>query len=63
MPGHDRDACVALRVNDTDLYYNEWNPKVKVLRAPKDEDWGARTFDLPDASGNTVFVMGPVTGK
>ncbi len=63
MPGHGRDACVALRVDDADLYYNEWSPKVKVLRTPKDEPWGARTFDLLDPSGNTLFVMGPVTGK
>ena len=61
--GHGRDACVALQVEDTDLYYNEWSPKVRVLRAPKDEPWGARTFDLPDLFGNTIFVMGPVTGK
>ena len=63
MPGHGSDACVALRVEDTDFYYNEWSPKVKVLRAPKNEDWGARTFDLIDPFGNTIFVMGPVTGK
>ena len=63
ISGHGRDACVALQVDDTDFYYNEWNPKVKVLRAPKDEPWGARTFDLIDPFGNTIFVMGPVTGK
>ena len=63
MPGHGRDACVALQVDDTDFYYNEWSPKVRVLRAPKDDPWGARTFDLPDPFGNTIFVMGPVTGK
>ncbi len=61
--GHGRDACVALQVEDTDAYYNEWSPKVKVLRAPKDEPWGSRTFDLLDPSGNTLFVMGPLTGK
>lgn len=61
--GHGRDACVALQVEDTDSYYNEWSAKVRVLRAPKDEDWGARTFDLPDPFGNTIFVMGPVTAK
>lgn len=28
-----------------------------------DEEWGARTFDLLDPSGNTLFVMGPVRGE
>ena len=35
-------------------------PKVSVLRSPRDEEWGARTFDLLDPSGNTIFVIGPV---
>ena len=26
-----------------------------------DDDWGARTFDLLDPFGNTIFVMGPVS--
>ena len=60
MPGHGRDACVTLRVDDADFYYREWSAKVKVLRAPENEDWGARTFDLLDPSGNTLFVMGPL---
>jgi uncharacterized glyoxalase superfamily protein PhnB len=55
-----RNACVALQVDDADAYYREWSPKVPVLRAPKDEEWGARTFDLLDPFGNTIFVMGPV---
>jgi catechol 2,3-dioxygenase-like lactoylglutathione lyase family enzyme len=61
MQGHGRNACVALQVDDADAYYREWHAKVDLLRAPKDEDWGARTFDLLDPSGNTIFVMGPVT--
>ena len=60
MSGHGRNACVALHVDDADRYYREWSSKVDVLRAPKDEDWGARTFDLLDPSGNTLFLMGPV---
>jgi catechol 2,3-dioxygenase-like lactoylglutathione lyase family enzyme len=62
MEGHGRNACVALQVDDADAYYREWHAKVDVLRAPKDEEWGARTFDLLDPSGNTIFVMGPVSG-
>jgi len=60
MPGHGRDACVGIYVDDADSDYSEWSPKVAVLRAPKNEDWGARTFDLIDPSGNTLFLMGPV---
>ena len=61
MPGHGREACVSLEVNDADSYYREWSAKVAVLRAPRDEEWGARTFDLLDPFGNTLFVMGPVS--
>jgi len=61
MEGHGRNACVGLHVDDADAYYREWSAKVSVLRAPKDEEWGARTFDLLDPSGNTIFVMGPVS--
>lgn len=61
MEGHGRDACVSLRVDDTDAYYREWSARVKVLRTPRDEEWGARTFDLRDPFGNTIFVMGPTS--
>lgn len=27
----------------------------------RDEPWGARTFDLLDPSGNTLFIIGPAT--
>jgi catechol 2,3-dioxygenase-like lactoylglutathione lyase family enzyme len=60
MDGHGRNACVSLEVDDVDTYYREWNAKVAVLRPPRDEEWGARTFDLLDPFGNTIFVMGPV---
>ena len=45
-----------------DAYFEEWSPRVHVLRAPHNEEWGARTFDLLDPFGNTIFVMGPTTG-
>jgi len=61
MKGHGRNGCVAFQVDETDRYYREWSTKVDVLRPPKDEEWGARTFDLLDPSGNTIFVMGPGT--
>jgi catechol 2,3-dioxygenase-like lactoylglutathione lyase family enzyme len=61
MSGHGRNACVSIHVDDADAYYREWSAQVSVLRAPKNEEWGARTFDLEDPSGNTIFVMGPVT--
>jgi catechol 2,3-dioxygenase-like lactoylglutathione lyase family enzyme len=63
MKGHGRNACVALQVEDADAYYREWSAKVNVLRAPKNEEWGARTFDLLDPSGNTIFVMGPPAAR
>ena len=63
MPGHGRNACVSLQVEDTDAYYREWNAQTATLRRPKNEDWGARTFDLLDPFGNTIFVMGPLTSS
>lgn len=63
MNGHGRNACVALQVEDADRYYQEWNSKVDLLRPPKDEEWGARTFDLLDPSGNTLFIMGPLATR
>jgi catechol 2,3-dioxygenase-like lactoylglutathione lyase family enzyme len=59
MDGHGRNACVSLEVGDADAYFEEWSQKVDVLRPPKDGAWGARTFDLLDPFGNTIFVMGP----
>ena len=63
MNGHGRHACVSLQVDDADAYYNDWSAKVSVLRPPRDEEWGARTFDLLDPSGNTIFVMGTAKDK
>jgi catechol 2,3-dioxygenase-like lactoylglutathione lyase family enzyme len=63
MEGHGRNACVSLHVEDADAYYREWSQRVDVLRPPRDEVWGARTFDLLDPSGNTIFVMGPVAER
>jgi catechol 2,3-dioxygenase-like lactoylglutathione lyase family enzyme len=60
MAGHGRNACVSLEVDDADRYYREWSGRVTIRRPPRNEDWGARTFDLSDPFGNTIFVMGPV---
>ena len=59
MSGHGRDACVSLQVESADAYYDEWRQRVEVKRPPKNEPWGARTFDLIDPFGNTIFVIGP----
>src|SRR5688572_29932068 len=59
MDGHGRNACVSLEVESADAYFEEWSKKVDVLRQHKNEPWGARTFDLLDPFGNTIFVMGP----
>jgi len=61
MSGHGRDACVSLQVESTDAYYDEWRERVEIRRPPKNESWGARTFDVIDPFGNTIFVMGPLT--
>jgi catechol 2,3-dioxygenase-like lactoylglutathione lyase family enzyme len=60
MTGHGRRACASLRVNDADALYGEWRHRTKVLRRPRNEAWGMRTFDLVDPAGNTLFVMGPI---
>jgi catechol 2,3-dioxygenase-like lactoylglutathione lyase family enzyme len=60
MEGHGREACVSLQVESADRYYDEWQGRVAVKRPPRNEDWGARTFDLIDPFGNTLFVMGPM---
>ena len=60
MEGHGRNACVSLEVDDADAYYREWSRIVAVLRPPRNEDWDARTFDLIDRFGNTIFVIGPI---
>ncbi len=59
MPGHGRDACVAFEVSDADKLYEEWSAQVSIPSTPKDEDWNARTFEVFDPSGNTLFVIGP----
>jgi uncharacterized glyoxalase superfamily protein PhnB len=61
MTGHGREACVSLQVEDADAYYERWRRTVSIKRVPHNESWGARTFDLIDPFGNTIFVMGPVT--
>jgi uncharacterized glyoxalase superfamily protein PhnB len=58
MPGHGRDACVYLEVNDADTLYQEWQSKVEIRKPPEDQPWGARTFDVIDPFGNTLFVVG-----
>ena len=60
MSGHGREACVSLQVEDADEYYERWRRRVQVKREPHNESWGARTFDLIDPFGNTIFVMGPL---
>lgn len=61
MSGHGRDACVSLEVKDANAYYDEWRERVEIRRPPKNEPWGARTFDVIDPFGNTIFVIGPPT--
>lgn len=58
MDGHGREACVGLEVDDANAVYDAWRSKVEIRRPPRDEEWGARTFDVLDPFGNTLFVMG-----
>jgi uncharacterized glyoxalase superfamily protein PhnB len=60
MSGHGRAACVSFQVEDADQYYKEWRNRVDIPRPPQNELWGARTFDMLDPSGNTLFIMGPI---
>ena len=62
MDGHGRNACASIEVESADAYFEEWKNRVKIDRPPKNEEWGARTFSVHDPAGNTIFVMGPVTG-
>ncbi len=59
MPGHGRQACASLHVEDADRCYAEWRDKVDIPAPPRDESWGARTFSVLDPAGNTLFVIGP----
>lgn len=63
MSGHGRRACASLRVPDADALYDTWKAAARVPRPPQDQPWGARTFDVADAFGNTLFVIGPPTGR
>ena len=60
MSGHGRRACVSLRVNSADAYYEEWRHVVAISHPPKNELWGGRTFGFQDPFDNTIFVIGPV---
>ena len=60
MPGHGREACACLEVLDTDAVFEQWHAKVAICDAPKNEEWGARTFTVIDPFGNTLFVVGPI---
>lgn len=59
MSGHGREVCVSLHVDDADAFYRDWRDKADKITAPRDEEWGARTFGVTDPSGNTIFVIGP----
>ncbi len=65
MEGHGREACAGLEVDDANALDDAWRSKVDIRRPPRDEKWGAPTFDVMNPFGNTLFVMGlpqPHTG-
>jgi catechol 2,3-dioxygenase-like lactoylglutathione lyase family enzyme len=61
MEGHGREACVSIEVEDTDAIFEEWASQLELTDRPKNEDWGARTFSIQDPSGNTLFIIGPLS--
>jgi len=60
MEVHERNACVSLEVPDADCYFREWSSRVPRRRPPHYEHWDARSFDLEEPFGNTIFVIGPI---
>jgi catechol 2,3-dioxygenase-like lactoylglutathione lyase family enzyme len=53
QPGH---GAVAIDVDDVDALHAELVKRGgKVLRAPADQDYGMRTFDVADPDGNMLF--------
>ena len=61
MPGHGRNACVYLEVDDADKLYTEWRGHISIKGGPQDQPWGKRTFTVIDPFGNSLFVVGPLT--
>ena len=57
MDGHGRIACVGLEVGDIAALHAEWSQNVKMLQVPREEPWGAQTFELQDPDDNTIFVL------
>ena len=39
---------------------DEWRVRTVVKRPPRNEEWGARTFDLINPFGKKIFVLGPL---
>jgi uncharacterized glyoxalase superfamily protein PhnB len=58
MPGHGRGVCVLLEVLDAEALCQEWRSKVEIRKPPETQPWGARTFDVIDPFGNTLFCGG-----
>ena len=57
MDGHGRNACVGLEVADIVALHAEWSQNVELPHAPREEPWGAHTFELQDPDDNTIFVL------
>src|SRR3977135_3049902 len=52
-PGH---GAVSIFVDDVDALHGELvKRRAKVLKAPKDYDYGLRDFDVADLDGNMIF--------
>jgi uncharacterized glyoxalase superfamily protein PhnB len=60
MPGHGREACAYLEVDDADALHEQWRAKTHIADPPENQPWGGRTFTVMDPSGNSLFVVGPL---
>ncbi len=53
LPGH---GAVSIIVDDVDALHADLMKRgAKVLKAPKDYDYGLRDFDVADLDGNMIF--------
>jgi hypothetical protein len=57
MEGYGRNACVGLEVVDIAALHAEWSQYIELPQAPREEPWGAITFELQDPDDNTIFVL------
>jgi uncharacterized glyoxalase superfamily protein PhnB len=53
MDGHGRHACVSLRVDNADRYYDEWSARTEVKAPRRNQPWAREDLRRTDPFGNT----------